>query len=114
MDRDIFIKTINTLIELFKFRGDMHDLIRNLKCVDTDFIGEDSVILPAESLIIELISLAITHKKEKAAYVEELIGWWLFDCELGTERTVVTYGDGSTLDVNSPEMLWEFIQQEIS
>ena len=113
-----FIKIINTLVECIGFRNKVSDLIKGLKYVNRDFIGEDILILPMDDLIIDLTAkLLSAGKSDKITKdVKEAIQWWLYDTDCGknTEYNIVTYKDGTEKRIETPEALWEDIQTIIT
>ena len=113
MDKQEFIKAIETLVEMIEFRDNVYDLIHNLKYIDTDFMGADSIILPADSLIISLIARLLTvNNTNKFKDIKETIEWWLYDTECGKNEDyiTVTYQDGTEKAIKTPDDLWEDIR----
>jgi len=111
--KELFLKTINTLEELTEFRNKVSGLIQGLKCVNTDFIGEDTIVLPAENLITELLAATVASEKpDKIKDVKYNIEWWIYDTSYGKDDNYneVTYPDGNTVRIDTPEKLWEDIQ----
>ena len=114
--KELFLKTINTLEELTEFRSKASDLIRGLKCVNTDFMGEDTIVLPAEHLIIELLAAILASEKpDKIKNIKSIIEWWLYDTSCGKDDDYneVSYSDGEIIKIDTPEKLWEDIQKTL-
>lgn len=114
--KELFLKTINTLEELIEFRDKTSSLIKGLKCVNTDFMGEDMIVLPAEDLIIELLAATLASEKpDKIKNIKNIIEWWLYDTSCGKDDDYneVSYSDGKTIKIDTPEKLWEDIQKTL-
>ena len=113
-----FIKIINSLVECIEFRNKVSDLIKGLKYVNRNFIGEDTFILPMDDLIIDLTAklLSVGKSDKITKDVKEVIQWWLYDTDCGkdAEYNIVTYKDGTEKRIDTPEALWGDIQTFIT
>lgn len=118
VDFKLFKDTLDEIKAAQDFRREVRQAINNLdkkniKNLNIDFMGEDTIMIAHESRVINLLALLFTNNEddEIANAIEETLEWYIYDTEWGTSHAIVCYSDGTIVEINTLEKLYEDIMR---
>lgn len=103
MNKELFIETINQIVELNKEQTEFNDMLRR---IDTEFGG--GYIHNKTISILENLLKTLTNDES------DWISYWLWELNFGESYTdgCVTESDGTIIPLRTPEDLYNLIISE--
>ncbi len=101
LTKETFENMINQMINIDKTLDALSDI---------GFIGDDNILYEVYDLLVNTLSDLVKNKIGD----DELISWWVFECDFGkSDLAVIYFDDGDTeVVLDSVDKLWEYILSE--
>ena len=108
MEKKRFCEIVNQLHEATEIQKKVHDIFVNSSDnIRNDFMNSASLQINHESLVVELLE-EIMH--DKYGYIQ----CFLYDFDYGKKwtRESITEVDGTSIDISTPEKLYDFLVEQ--
>lgn len=104
ISKKTFCDTLEALKKYYDVQNEMSKLLRSNDVENYGFIPFSSEY---ETIIINLLEESMNDKTH-------MISYWFFDCDCGREieEDSVTDKDGNTIDISTPEKLYDHLIKE--
>ena len=99
-----FVEIINRLKDYNDLQDKIQDLFRdNMDNQEMDFMNAGSICVSHESIVVELL-------KDMFNVKDDLISWWLYECNYGRDFSLGDLEDnGVEIDLSTPEKLYDYL-----
>lgn len=99
-----FVEIIGRLRDYNDLQDKIQDLFRdNIDNREHDFMNAGSICIGHESVVVELL-------KDMFNVKDDLISWWLYECNYGRDFSLGDLEDnGVEIDLSTPEKLYDYL-----
>lgn len=99
-----FVEIINRLKDYNDLQDKIQNLFRdNIDNQEMDFMNAGSICVSHESIVVELL-------KDMFNVKDDLISWWLYECNYGRDFSLGDLEDnGVEIDLSTPEKLYDYL-----
>lgn len=99
-----FVEIINRLKDYNDLQDKIQNLFRdNIDNREHDFMNAGSICVSHESIVAELL-------KDMFNVKDDLISWWLYECNYGRDFSLGDLEDnGVEIDLSTPEKLYDYL-----
>lgn len=99
-----FVEIINRLKDYNDLQDKIQNLFRdNIDNREHDFMNAGSICVSHESIVVELL-------KDMFNVKDDLISWWLYECNYGRDFSLGDLEDnGVEIDLSTPEKLYDYL-----
>lgn len=99
-----FVEIIGRLRDYNDLQDKIQDLFRdNMDNQEMDFMNAGSICVSHESIVVELL-------KDMFNVKDDLISWWLYECNYGRDFSLGDLEDnGVEIDLSTPEKLYDYL-----
>lgn len=102
-----FVNIINRLQNYNKLQDKINNLFENfIDNTERDFANAGSICIGHESAVVKLL---------ETMFETDLISWWIYETNYGTEFTLGSFTDnGQDIDLSTAEKLYDYLLIEIA
>lgn len=104
ISKEKFVEIIGRLRDYNDLQDKIQDLFRdNMDNQEMDFMNAGSICVSHESIVVELL-------KDMFNVKDDLISWWLYECNYGRDFSLGDLEDnGVEVDLSTPEKLYDYL-----
>ena len=104
ISKEKFVEIINRLKDYNDLQDKIQNLFRdNIDNQEMDFMNAGSICVSHESIVVELL-------KDMFNVKDDLISWWLYECNYGRDFSLGDLEDnGVEIDLSTPEKLYDYL-----
>lgn len=99
-----FVEIVNRLKDYDDLQKKIQELFKdNIDNQEMDFMNAGSICVSHESVVVELL-------KDMFNVKDDLISWWLYECNYGRDFSLGDLEDnGVEIDLSTPEKLYDYL-----
>ena len=104
ISKEKFVEIIERLRNYNDLQDKIDDLFKeNIENRENDFCNAGSICIGHESVVVELL-------KDMFNVKDDLISWWLYECNYGRDFSLGDLEDnGVEIDLSTPEKLYDYL-----